>query len=65
MGRFGRKRDRKEKGKQKHVIKILLGLSSKSGFLTSYRMLEIEALVWPTDKDAVAQTSTARRSFLS
>lgn len=55
----------RKRRKQRHAIKILLGLSSKLGFLTSCRMLEIEALVWPTDKDAVAQTSTAHRSSLS
>lgn len=51
--------------KVKHAIKILSELPSKSEFLTSCRMLETETLVWPTGRDAVAQTGTAHRSFLS
>lgn len=64
MGRFGRKQ-RQEEGREKHTIKILSGLPFGSGFLTSCRMLETETLVWPTGRDAVAQTDTAHRSFLS
>lgn len=62
---FVRSRDAKGKESKDHVIKILAGLSSKSGSLTSCRMSETETLVWPTGRDAVARTGTAHRSFLS
>lgn len=66
MGGFGRKhRQEEEGGEKKHAVKIVSGLPFKLGFLTSGRMSETETLVWPTGRDAVAQTGTARRSFLS